>query len=55
MKKDIDIKNRMRQIRYVTEHFLNKEQVKSLFEKKMRRAELYSQSLKKREALLRGR
>ena len=55
MKTNINLKRRMREIMYVTEHTLDANQFNKLVENKMARARKASQALKQREALLRSR
>lgn len=51
-RKNIDIKQRARDIRDVTEYHLTEDQVKDLIREKIQRAKLYHDAWKKREVVL---
>ena len=50
MKKQIDFKQRMREIKFTTEHCLTEEQFRKKMEEKYRRAEILHQALRQRES-----
>ena len=50
MKKQVDFKQRMREIKFTTEHCLTEEQFRKKMEEKYRRAEILHQALRQRES-----
>lgn len=51
MKKEIDIKKRIREVMFITEHYLCEDQFKKLIQDKVERVKHYQKALEQREQL----